>query len=173
EDLYYRLSVIHASLPALRERRDEIPLLCEYFLNEAARDLERSRVELSREVIEFLNSYGYPGNIRELKNLIFRISCLADRVARLEHLPQEVRSTAAVEYSGSAVEAEPAAGLSLADAKRQASDAAERRYLEAGLRATAGRVVDLAKQLEMNRSHVQSLLKKHGLKAMSFRNNDS
>ncbi|MEM1433625.1 MAG: sigma 54-interacting transcriptional regulator [Pseudomonadota bacterium] len=166
EDLYYRLSVIHASLPPLRERRDEIPLLCDYFLTEAAQELERPSIELAAEVRELLESYGYPGNIRELKNLIYRLSCLADRIATVEHLPQRLREAVA---SDPVLATDVPADASLAEVKRMASDAAERRYLEAGLRATAGRVVDLARKLEMNRSHVQSLLRKHGLKAMSFR----
>lgn len=169
EDLFYRLSVIHATLPPLRERRDEVPLLCDFFLTEAARELERPRVELAPELRAFLGTYGYPGNIRELKNLIFRLSCLADGVAQLEHLPQSLRDRSGADVAAIPADAGVAAGLSLAEVKRAASDAAERRYLESGLRATSGRVVDLAQQLKMNRSHVQTLLKKHGLKAMSFR----
>lgn len=169
EDLYYRLSVIHASLPPLRERRDEIPLLCEYFLSEAAQELERPRIELAAEVRELLGHYSYPGNIRELKNLIYRLSCLADGVARLEHLPQRLRAAVAEDAAVAPLSTIDDSEVTLAEVKRKASDAAERRFLEAGLRATSGRVVDLARKLQMNRSHVQSLLKKHGLKAMSFR----
>lgn len=174
EDLFYRLSVIHATLPPLRERRDEIPLLCEYFLNEAAQELEIPKIELPSALQAVLATYRYPGNIRELKNLIYRLSCLADGVAQIRHLPQSVRSSIGqvdlglVGVNGTSEEtvAKPA---SLAEAKRIASDDAERRFLEEGLQATSGRVVDLAKNLGLNRSHVQTLLKKHNLKAMSFR----
>lgn len=168
EDLYYRLSVIHATLPPLRERRDEIPLLCDYFLGEASRELGLPRMELAGSVRSLFSSYAFPGNIRELKNLIYRLSCLADGIARLEHLPRSVRQ-AAPEASDESTAGDDATDLSLAEAKRRASDAAERRYLEAGLEASQGRVVDLARELGMNRSHVQTLLKKHGLKAMSYR----
>lgn len=173
EDLFYRLSVIRATLPPLRERRDEIPLLCEYFLNEAARELELPRIQLAGALRAFLESYRFPGNVRELKNLIYRLSCLADGEANLDHLPKEIRSGDAVEQLGQAEGGDLPPDASLAEVKRLASDAAERRYLEEGLRGTAGRVVDLARNLEMNRSHVQSLLRKHGLKAMSFRGKDS
>lgn len=174
EDLFYRLSVIHATLPPLRERRDEIPLLCEYFLNEAAQELEIPKIELALELQAVLATYRYPGNIRELKNLIYRLSCLADGVATIKHLPQGVRSASGqadvaqvdVKITGEQSVAQP---TSLAEAKRVASDAAERVFLEEGLRATSGRVVDLAKNLGLNRSHVQTLLKKHNLKAMRFR----
>ncbi|MEM1229311.1 MAG: sigma-54 dependent transcriptional regulator [Pseudomonadota bacterium] len=170
EDLFYRLSVIHTSLPPLRERRDEIALLCDFFLGEAAQALNRPRAQLSPALAGFLQGYAYPGNIRELKNLIYRLSCLADGVADLEHLPKAVRAArdaTAADPSASTEAGAPTATLS--QVKRQASDAAERRYLESGLRASAGRVVDLARELGMNRSHVQTLLKKHGLKAMDFR----
>lgn len=169
EDLFYRLSVIHATLPPLRERRDEVSLLCEYFLSEAARELEQPRITLSQSLHNFLASYDYPGNIRQLKNLIYRLSCLADGEADLQHLPKGLRPDDVVQQLGSGGGVQLPPDASLADVKRAASDAAERRYLEQGLRESAGRVVDLARNLDMNRSHVQSLLKKHGLKAMSYR----
>ncbi|TPQ34543.1 sigma-54 interaction domain-containing protein, partial [Cupriavidus pinatubonensis] len=67
EDLFYRLSVIHVSLPALRERRDEIPLLVSYFSDEAAGMLKRRPVKLTPRLRDFLMHYEYPGNIRELR----------------------------------------------------------------------------------------------------------
>lgn len=171
EDLYYRLSIIQVTLPPLRERRDEIPLLIEYFLDEAAQSLGRGSVKLSRRLASFLKSYDYPGNIRELRNLVFRVVCLADGAADLVHLPDNVRPASA----GSAAPdtenglAEPASADSLADAKRQASDVAEREYLKAGLLDTAGNVTELARRLDMNRSHVQALLKKHDLRSKEFK----
>lgn len=169
EDLFYRLSVIHATLPPLRERRDEIPLLCEYFLNEAAQELEIPKIDLAEELQAALAIYRYPGNIRELKNLIYRLSCLADGVAQIKHLPHSVRSVSVQADVDSTGEPSVAQPTSLAEVKRVASDAAERAFLEEGLRAASGRVVDLAKNLDLNRSHVQTLLKKHNLKAMRFR----
>ena len=91
EDLYYRLSVIQVTLPPLRERKDEIPLLIEYFNDEAAEKLQRRPVKLSRRLRTFLLNYAYPGNIRELRNTIFRITCLAGDTADFEHLPETLR----------------------------------------------------------------------------------
>jgi transcriptional regulator with GAF, ATPase, and Fis domain len=161
EDLYYRLSIIHVTLPPLRERRDEIPLLIEYLAHEAAGRLNREPVKLSRRLTNFLNSYGYPGNIRELRNTIFRISCLAGEVADLEHLPDSIRPGAvAATVERRTIDR---ASQSLNDAKKRASDAAEKRYLEACLLKANGKVTELARNIGMNRSHVQTLLKKHGL----------
>jgi transcriptional regulator with GAF, ATPase, and Fis domain len=167
EDLYYRLSVIEVTLPPLRERRDEIPLLIEYFSNEAAAKLRRHPVVLSRRLRTFLLDYDYPGNIRELRNTIFRISCLAGDTADLEHLPETLRPATPV--TASRPEEEGPTPSSLNDLKRMASDAAERRFLEQGLGEVGGRVSELARRIEMNRSHVQTLLKKHGLRSKDYR----
>lgn len=161
EDLYYRLSIIHLSLPPLRDRRDEIPLLIEYLANEAALRLHRSPVRLSRRLTTFLSTYDYPGNVRELRNIIFRISCLATDMADLEHLPENVRAR----IPESAAHPEPETATSLNDAKRKASDEAERCYLQECLAKANFSVTDLARSIGMNRSHVQTLLKKHGLSA--------
>lgn len=164
EDLYYRLSVIHVTLPPLRERRDEIPLLWDYFCDEAAEKLKRRPIKLTSSLQGFLHSYDYPGNIRELRNIVYRLSCLAEDTAGVEHLPEAVRPD-----SGKRRADNNGLEAPLAQAKKSASDAAERWFLEKGLKETAGRVATLAKRIDMNRSHLQTLLKKHGLRSKDFR----
>jgi transcriptional regulator with GAF, ATPase, and Fis domain len=168
EDLYYRLGVIQVTLPPLRERKDEIPLLIEYFGDEAAEKLRRRPVKLSRRLRTYLLNYAYPGNIRELRNIIFRISCLASDTADFEHLPESIRPDVPELKAEGDGEGEQQQ-LSLADAKKAASDAAERQFLERGLQEQGGRVSELARQLDMNRSHLQTLLKKHGLSSKNYR----
>lgn len=167
EDLYYRLSVIQVTLPPLRERQDEIPLLIDYFSDEAAEKMRRRPIKLSRRLRTFLLNYTYSGNIRELRNMIFRISCLAGEVADIEHLPESIRPPLA-EVSPPEADAAMAAET-LADIKKAASDAAERHFLEQGLQRVGGRVSELARHIEMNRSHLQTLLKKHGLHSKDYR----
>jgi transcriptional regulator with GAF, ATPase, and Fis domain len=166
EDLFYRLSVIHLTLPPLRERRDEIALLLAYFGDEAAATLKRQPVKMSLRLREFLRTYDYPGNIRELRNLVYRIVCLAPETADIEHLPVDIRPG----NSASMLSGMVASAVSLSDAKRTASDEAERAFLERGLHEVGGTVAELARRFEMNRSHVQMLLKKHGLHSKDFRN---
>ena len=167
EDLYYRLGVIQVTLPPLRERKDEIPLLIEYFGDEAAEKLRRRPVKLSRRLRTYLLNYAYPGNIRELRNIIFRISCLASDTADFEHLPESIRpDVPELKPEGGDQEGQQ---LSLADTKKAASDAAERQFLERGLQEQGGKVSELARQLDMNRSHLQTLLKKHGLSSKNYR----
>lgn len=175
EDLFYRLSVIHVTLPPLRERRDEIPLLIAWFGDEAAGVLKRRPVRLTPRLRDFLLNYAYPGNIRELRNVMYRVSCLAGDMAGVDHLPLDMRPAApgpAAASVGGASGQEPisvANLMSLSDAKRAASDDAEKAFLERGLREVSGTVAELARRIDMNRSHLQMLLKKHGLHSKDFR----
>ena len=183
EDLFYRLSVIHLTLPPLRDRQDEIPLLMAYYGDESAEVLKRRPVKMTARLREFLLHYAYPGNIRELRNMLYRISCLAGETADLMHLPEDIRPAAAASAMAidagatsatSATGATNAANLSsvsaLSDAKRAASDQVERAFLERGLQEVGGTVAELARRWEMNRSHLQILLKKHGIHSKDFRN---
>lgn len=174
EDLFYRLSVIHVTLPALRERRDEIPLLVSYFGDEAAGQLKRRPIRLTPRLRDFLLHYDYPGNIRELRNLMYRLSCLAGDTADFAHLPQDIRpkptALAAVPIDGTTSRVtDPGIATSLSEAKRAASDEAERAFLERGLQEVGGTVAELARRCDMNRSHLQMLLKKHGIHSKDFR----
>jgi len=166
EDLYYRLSVIQVTLPPLRERKDEISLLIEFFSDEAAEKLGRRPIKLSRRLRTFLMSYGYPGNIRELRNMIYRMACLAGDVADYEHLPDTLRADLPVSKEDKEAEMTE---MSLSEIKRSASDEAEKQFLEQGLQTTAGKVSELARHIDMNRSHLQTLLKKHGLQSKDYR----
>jgi transcriptional regulator with GAF, ATPase, and Fis domain len=166
EDLFYRLSVIHVTVPPLRERKDEIPLLYEYYIDEAAEKLNRGPIKLSPRLRRFLHGYDYPGNIRELRNIIYRMSCLAGETADIEHLPEDVRPHS----PGPNLPAEVLnSELSLSEIKRAASDEAEKLFLEQGLQEVQGRVAEFARRIDMNRSHLQTLLKKHGLRSKEFR----
>src|SRR5258708_17433003 len=144
EDLFYRLRVIHLTLPPLRERRDEIALLLAYFGDEAAATLKRQPVKMTLRLREFLRTYDYPGNIRELRNLVYRIVCLAQETADMEHLPVDIRPG----NSSSAMSGLAAGAVSLSDAKRTASDEAERAFLERGLHEVGGTVAELARRFE-------------------------
>ena len=169
EDLFYRLSVIHVTLPPLRERRDEIQLLNEFFCDEAAERLRRAPIKMSARLLRFLESYDYPGNIRELRNIIYRLSCLAGDTADIDHLPDDLRPQVSKSTSGGASAGIDIGEGSLSDIKKAASDQAEKAFLERGLQETGGKVAELARRIDMNRSHLQTLLKKHGISSRDFR----
>ena len=91
EDLYYRLNVIPIWLPPLRGRREDIPVLSEYFLNKIAEELGCEPKQLSGEAMDALIHYSWPGNIRELENVMERINILADgREVQKEDLPHYI-----------------------------------------------------------------------------------
>jgi two-component system NtrC family response regulator len=92
EDLYYRLSVVTIELPALRERREDIPLLAQHFLKQFASRYGMADLSISDDAMEKLSRHNWPGNVRELQNVIERLAVLAkDSEVRLEDLPSEIR----------------------------------------------------------------------------------
>lgn len=91
QDLYYRLAVVPIHLPSLRERREDIPLLVDAFLNEFAESSGKPAKRVSREAMEALSNYRWPGNIRELRNVIERLTVTVDAgTMGVEHLPEEI-----------------------------------------------------------------------------------
>jgi len=95
EDLYYRLNVVPIELPPLRERKEDIPLLAQHFLNKFALENKKEVSEFSPEATEFLLGYDWPGNVRELENAIERAVILAkDSLITIADLPQENMSLA-------------------------------------------------------------------------------
>lgn len=95
EDLYYRLNVIPISLPPLRERPEDVPLIAQHFLNRYARMSGRPAQSLSPEALDCLSAYRWPGNVRELRNVIERMVVLVDEdLITAGHLPPEIRAGA-------------------------------------------------------------------------------
>ncbi len=93
EDLFYRLNVIHIVVPPLRDRREDIPLLAEYFLGRFKESNESRIEELSPAAIKALTDYAWPGNVREFQNVIERLVVTVQRpIVQPEDLPSEVRS---------------------------------------------------------------------------------
>ena len=94
EDLYYRLNVVPIHLPPLRERGDDIPLLAEKFLREFASQHHREPKDVSREAMRLLRLYAWPGNIRQLRNLMERlVVTVRDKTIQPEHLPEEIQAS--------------------------------------------------------------------------------
>jgi DNA-binding NtrC family response regulator len=91
QDLYYRLNIIKLKLPALSERREDIPLLTEHFLRKFNLKKEKKITQVSDEVMQFLLDYSFPGNIRELENILEHafILCRSSQI-ELNNLPKDV-----------------------------------------------------------------------------------
>lgn len=92
EDLFYRLNVIQIALPALREHREDIPLLAHHFLKQASKDNEKDVQNITPEALDILTGYDWPGNVRELRNRIesMVVMCRSDKIG-LRDLPAELR----------------------------------------------------------------------------------
>ncbi len=94
EDLYYRLNVVPIRLPPLRERGDDIPLLAERFLSEFTAQHRREPKDISRDAMRLLRLYAWPGNIRQLRNLMERlVITVRDSGIQPEHLPEEIQAS--------------------------------------------------------------------------------
>ena len=94
EDLFYRLNVIAITVPSLKARREDIPLLVDHFLGIYCAKNNRSRLEAPREVMERLTNYSWPGNVRELENVIERaaVLCRSEKLS-IDDLPESIRET--------------------------------------------------------------------------------
>lgn len=94
EDLFYRLNVVTVSLPGLRERREDIPLLIKHFIDMVCKDNQRSILQITPEAMNALERYDYPGNIRELRNTIERMVVLArGDTLELSDVPEHIRNS--------------------------------------------------------------------------------
>ncbi len=92
QDLYYRLNVVSIHIPPLSERRDDIPLLCQYFLNKYSVLMKKEVREISPSVIGLLMNYDFPGNVRELENIVERGVALANgHTVEMAHLPDDLK----------------------------------------------------------------------------------
>jgi DNA-binding NtrC family response regulator len=95
EDLFYRLNVVRLTIPPLRERREEIPLLLDHFLERSMKEAGKTGIRIAESTSEFLLLYAWPGNVRELANEVRRVVALAESgsVVMPEHLSPKIAAT--------------------------------------------------------------------------------
>jgi two-component system response regulator AtoC len=168
-DLYYRLCVVPIHLPPLRERREDIPLLAQQFVQEFNRQFGKQIEGFTPRAMQVLMEYHWPGNIRELRNVIERIVLLEDcRTIDVVNLPQELVRSRRVAVALPAPELS-FPGSSYREAKRKALRQFERSFLVQLLRATDGNVSRAAAAAGMPRGSLQRLLRRHGLNTQEFR----
>ncbi|MBI2228142.1 MAG: sigma 54-interacting transcriptional regulator [Deltaproteobacteria bacterium] len=154
EDLFFRLQVIPIHFPPLRARRSDIPLLINHFLERANRK-HGSSVTISREASIYLWEYDWPGNIRELENLVERLVILSDDgVTDLKDLPANIRSFVSDKKSP-----QPTLGNGQIDL-REATEQLERRLLEEALRLTNGNKSAAARMLGLKRTTLGAKLRR-------------
>jgi len=158
EDLYYRLNVIQIRLPPLRERRGDIPLFVDAFLDRFAQEVGRPRPRLSPEAERLLIAWDYPGNLRELANVVERAVTLCEgEVIGPGVLPPAMQGAAAAEAATGAEL--PVAGLDL----QAHLDAIERRVLEQALERAGGVRTEAARLLGLTFRSLRYRLAKFGI----------
>jgi two-component system, NtrC family, nitrogen regulation response regulator NtrX len=156
EDLFYRLNVIPFSVPPLRERQEDVPLLVRYFLKEFSAAYGRRPREISDDAIETLMRYAWPGNVRELRNVIERIVIMNPTTSRFErkHLPPLVHRDGSRRAVGNDF-----------STLHQARAAYERDYILKKLDENHGNVSRTAEVLGLERSHLYRKMKTLGIAA--------
>jgi transcriptional regulator with PAS, ATPase and Fis domain len=152
-DLYYRLSVVRVTLPPLRARREDIPPIVGELLRR--RGFETGNVE--GENLDLLMAHGWPGNVRELRNAVERALALSPTAKSFAELRIALAPRAADE------ELAVRADLPYAEAKEQILQAFERRYLTDLLARSGGNLSAASRESGVDRKHLRSLVKKHGL----------
>jgi len=176
EDLFYRLNVVPIRLPALRERTSDIPLLVEHFLVKFNERLKKKVESASRDALDLLVQYPWPGNIRELENVIERavLFCDAHELGAGD-LPPEVRGIAAL-TSVPAPEADLQAALAgeggLKEHVKVAMSRLERELVSRALQQTTGNVTHAARLLKISRKGLQLKMKELGLREGSSEKGD-
>ncbi len=167
EDLYYRLNVIQIGLPALRERRDDIPILIQHFIKQSCNDLGRPQLNVSEAAMMIMINYDYPGNVRELSNIIERAVALetSDRI-RPASLPPAMLDQV-LERSSQVIRAEELVGDSI-DAESGATldkvlEQHERRYIDDAMKKADGVKTEAAKILGVSFRSLRYRMKKLGM----------
>ncbi|HLT31920.1 MAG TPA: sigma-54 dependent transcriptional regulator [Myxococcaceae bacterium] len=166
QDLYYRLAVVPLHVPPLRERTQDLPALAAHFLRRYDERLGKRHERIDDEALAALQAYSWPGNIRELENLIERLVLFADGpVITLSDLPPPFRAEPPARLSESPVPEPSAAEGGLKDIVRMRSAELERDLIQKALEETGGNVTHAARLLRISRKSLQVKMKEFGLRA--------
>jgi transcriptional regulator with GAF, ATPase, and Fis domain len=163
DDLYYRINIFPIQVPALRERRDDIPALAYHFLNVVSEELGKKVTDISEGAMSALVNYDWPGNVRELENTIHRAAILAaDHVIRQAHLVNIVEPSASLDLEV------PRTGDELKRVKKLAREKSvetiEKLFVLEALKRNAWNATKSAAETGMQRANFQALMKKYNIR---------
>jgi transcriptional regulator with PAS, ATPase and Fis domain len=159
EDLYYRLRIVTIDIPPLRERREDLHLFLHHFIIRYSEEIGRSRVYFTPRVMEILQAYPWPGNVREMQNEIQRclILCGNEGIVRIEHLSPRLNPHPAP--------ASPPEGFNFFEAKADFV----KRFLDQALRRHENNKARTAEEIGLSRQALFKLLKKHKIESSAVR----
>lgn len=155
QDLFYRLKVFPITIPPLRERMSDLPLLIDFLINELQKEFKKKIQGLSPEAVRFLSNYQWPGNVRELKNVLERAFILCEgEIIQSEHLPPEIVSPPSPHEAGAINFKLPPQGISL--------ETVARGFIRQALETCGGNQIRAAKLLGISRDALRYRMKKFG-----------
>ncbi len=156
DDLYYRLNVVSINIPPLRERKQDIPPLVDFFIAKYIHDTNRPRIEFSKEAMDLLLKYDYPGNVRELENIVHHAMVLSrNEIITSSDLPVNARALPADSSVDAAGGAESLPGK---------VEALEKSLVLEALKTTGGNRLKASKLLGISERNLRYRLEKWGLK---------
>jgi transcriptional regulator with GAF, ATPase, and Fis domain len=163
-DLLYRLNTITLSLPPLRERMEDLPLLVDHFVREAASQYGTTVDSVHADVYEVLLAYHWPGNVRELKNVVDRAAIMAGQgELGSGHIHLEVPVPGAAEPTDAPLSFESLAERPMMEAKQELTERFERDYVDGLLRRCSGNVAQAARTAKIDRKNFVEKMRKYGL----------
>ena len=161
EDLYYRVNVVSITLPPLRKRRGDIPLLIEHFLERREVEGKSEKIKISAEAKELLMNYHWPGNVRELENTIEGAIALS---------PGGIISAKDIVLNiGSALTRNTTSTVSEASTLKEAKERLEQEFIEKELEKARGNVAQAARELGLSRRHLYERMGGYGIDPMSYK----
>lgn len=158
EDLFYRLNVVPIQLPSLRDRKEDIELLVGFFLTRFNDKLKKQIQGVSRQAMDVLRSFSWPGNIRQLENVLERSVLMSEgEILKLKDLPPEFSV-------GTVTQDESSAPMNFKEIVRKQTQTLERELIESALDAANGNVTKTAEKLGLSRKGLQLKMKELGVK---------
>ena len=144
EDLYYRLNVVTVEIPPLRDRREDIPHLFDYFNKKYSNEQKKAVLKISKPLLKILIDYAWPGNVRELENFVYRLVIMTDKKITIEDIPNHMKMQSPTNEI-------PDTMMTLADM--------EKRYIQKVLNATGNNKTKAAQILNIDRKTLREKLK--------------
>ncbi|MBI5307241.1 MAG: sigma-54-dependent Fis family transcriptional regulator [Planctomycetes bacterium] len=161
EDLYYRLNVINITMPPLRERKEDIPLLVKHFIEKYNKKENKQIKGVSPEIEKEFYHYNWPGNVRELENVIERAITLTNEdIISVDVILPLVKKEGDTGTTETELFAQP-----YKEARRKSLDAFNIKYITNVLNKTSGNVTNAAKEIAIERQYLQRMLKRYNIKA--------
>ncbi len=170
EDLFYRLNVISVTLPPLRERPEDIPLLAYHFLEKYRKKMEKNVSKISVDALQSLQNYRWVGNVRELENVIERAVVLVNGdTINAKDLPSKVLGDAFYLGSEDGGEGADLSQFDYQEAKNRALWAFNRNYLTNLLRQSSGNLSSAASKAGMDRSNFKKIIRKYNVEIIEYK----